>query len=367
MADRYWVGGSGNWGDTAKWSTSSGGAGGATLPTSGRDVAFDANSNTGADPFTVTVNVNSKCKGLDATAVDGVMTLAGSSSLEIYGSVALPATNFEATFSGTLIFTGFTSSTTTTIDFNGNIFPSALLVFESTSSGVRWRLLSAITVGEDVTIRHNGNTLDLNGFLLTCDSLIKITTAISTITVGAGGGIVLTGKAGIFSYSSGTLTFTDPENADIYLTSTSGSRVLLGSTRALTMGNLIIGGATGTGATQINGSHTFGGISSVKTVAHTLNFIDGTTQNIGEFTARGSSGALLTIQCTTAGGYTFNLTRPDPVNTNYISVSRCTATPAESWYAGVNSTDGGDNTGWIFDQSPDNFLMFFPDAQERKP
>jgi hypothetical protein len=226
--------------------------------------------------------------------------------------------------------------------------------------------LGGITVGGQVAISNNGSTIDLNGFLLTCSNLAKSTTAISTMTVGAGGGIVLTGTGGVLAYGSGTWTFTDPENADIYLTST-GNTSLLSSAKSLTMGNFVIGGATGTGVTAISGSHTFGAISSIKTVAHTLRFVDGTTQNIGEFRARGSSGALLTIECATAGNYTFNLTRPDPVNTDFISVSRCTATPDDVWYAGINSTDGGNNTGWVFEQSPDNFLLFFPDAQERKP
>ena len=34
MANRYWVGNGGNWSDTAHWSTTSGGSGGASVPTS---------------------------------------------------------------------------------------------------------------------------------------------------------------------------------------------------------------------------------------------------------------------------------------------------------------------------------------------
>lgn len=41
MANRYWVGGNGNWNDTAHWSTSSGGASGASIPTSADDVILD--------------------------------------------------------------------------------------------------------------------------------------------------------------------------------------------------------------------------------------------------------------------------------------------------------------------------------------
>jgi hypothetical protein len=46
MANRYWVGGTGNWdtSSTSNWSTTSGGAGGASAPTSADDVFLDSNS-----------------------------------------------------------------------------------------------------------------------------------------------------------------------------------------------------------------------------------------------------------------------------------------------------------------------------------
>jgi len=42
--NRYWVGGTGNWNDTSHWSASSGGSGGASVPTSNDDVFIDSNS-----------------------------------------------------------------------------------------------------------------------------------------------------------------------------------------------------------------------------------------------------------------------------------------------------------------------------------
>lgn len=54
MANRYWVGGSGNINQTSHWSTSSGGAGGASIPTNVDNVIFDTNSFPG-DGHTVTV------------------------------------------------------------------------------------------------------------------------------------------------------------------------------------------------------------------------------------------------------------------------------------------------------------------------
>jgi len=49
MANRYWVGGTGTWdsSSTANWSGTSGGLGGASVPTSADDVYFDANSGGG--------------------------------------------------------------------------------------------------------------------------------------------------------------------------------------------------------------------------------------------------------------------------------------------------------------------------------
>lgn len=42
--NRYWVGGSGNWNDTSHWSVSSGGSGGASVPSDEDNVFIDENS-----------------------------------------------------------------------------------------------------------------------------------------------------------------------------------------------------------------------------------------------------------------------------------------------------------------------------------
>ena len=59
MADRYWVGGNGTWNstNTANWSSTSGGSGGASVPTAGDNVYFD-DSSYAADLLVVTVSGN---------------------------------------------------------------------------------------------------------------------------------------------------------------------------------------------------------------------------------------------------------------------------------------------------------------------
>jgi hypothetical protein len=73
MADRYWVGGTGSWNSTAKWSTTSGGASGASVPTATDNAIFDANSAT-SNAYVVTIQASQTCADLTYTpfAGDGV-------------------------------------------------------------------------------------------------------------------------------------------------------------------------------------------------------------------------------------------------------------------------------------------------------
>ena len=64
--NRYWVGGTGNWNDTSHWSASSGGSGGASVPTSNDDVFIDGNS--GINGGTIMFDHNGWCKDFVCTS-----------------------------------------------------------------------------------------------------------------------------------------------------------------------------------------------------------------------------------------------------------------------------------------------------------
>ncbi len=66
MADRYWVGGAGDWNNTAKWSTSSGGSGGASVPSSSDDVFINGSSGL-SNTAIITFTVNNSCNNIDLT------------------------------------------------------------------------------------------------------------------------------------------------------------------------------------------------------------------------------------------------------------------------------------------------------------
>ena len=68
MATRYWVGGTGNWSSTARWSATSGGAGGQSVPTSVDFVIIDANSGTAADVINLDVTGNCSSFNVNSTS-----------------------------------------------------------------------------------------------------------------------------------------------------------------------------------------------------------------------------------------------------------------------------------------------------------
>jgi len=92
MADRFWVGGAGSWNSTTKWSATSGGASGASVPTSADNAIFDTNS--GTAHFTVTVTDNATCANLTITpeAVAGVTNFLVGNGFVIAGTFSTSST-----------------------------------------------------------------------------------------------------------------------------------------------------------------------------------------------------------------------------------------------------------------------------------
>lgn len=195
---RYWVGGTGNWSDTARWSTSSGGAGGASVPRSHDDVVFDSASN--ATAYTATVNAVTggiRCKALTiAGPASGNLTLAGSTAIDgIHGDVTLPATGLTRTYTGAITLSG--TGAGKTITTNGVALSSAVTV---NGVGAEWALGSALNIGVSNLTVTNGSFLTGN-YNTTCQQFNSnnantraVTFGSSTIDVGD------------------TLSFTDPTN-----------------------------------------------------------------------------------------------------------------------------------------------------------
>lgn len=147
---KFWVGGSGNWSDTAHWSTSSGGAGGAAVPTQIDNVTF--NSSSGLSGATVTLNTEIDCKSLTC-AVGAAFTVTGSQPINVYGSLTLEA-DMTWSCTGLLNFRGTTTGLT---------FTSAGKTMRSLNfagPGGYWTLQDNLTMGDGSTLNLFGGTFD---------------------------------------------------------------------------------------------------------------------------------------------------------------------------------------------------------------
>lgn len=120
----------------------------------------------------------------------------------------------------------------------------------------------------------------------------------------------------------------------------------------------------GAGNLTITGANSFANITNSygATGAATIIFPSNTTTTLGNFTASGTVGKLLTLQSSTAGT---RATLSDPSGTisiSYASLKDLNATGGAVWNAFTSNgnVDAGNNLGWIFvSPAGGNFLMFF--------
>lgn len=148
---RYWRGGTGTWDatTTTNWSATSGGLGGASVPTSADAVIFDSLSN--ATAYTVTCTATQlRCASLTmAGPATGNVTWAGTAPLAIHDNVNLSATGITRTYTGAITLSG--SATGKTFTTNGVTFSSSITV---NGFGCGWSLGSALTVSSLLTVTN---------------------------------------------------------------------------------------------------------------------------------------------------------------------------------------------------------------------
>ena len=192
MANRFWVGNGGNWSDnTNHWAASSGGAPGASLPTSADNVYFDALSfSLGSQ--TVTVGADANCLDMDWTGATNSPTLAGTFAIYIYGSA-----NFTGL--GTLSHTGqhrYNATATGKTITTAGLARNGTTYFEGTGGG--WTFQDAFESGAWVyssgNVNTNGKTVIINGNLYLSYAGVRIFTLGSSIV----------NLVGNWDYSSGT-------------------------------------------------------------------------------------------------------------------------------------------------------------------
>lgn len=246
MANRYWVGGSGTWDNssTANWSATSGGAAGASAPTTADVALFDSNSGTAA---TVTVAATATASATTINKADITLSLSGSATL-------------GAT-------TGTLTLTQGTITLNGYTLKTGL--FNASGSSAR-------------TINFGTGQIEITGNAGT----VFTTQVITNLTVSGTPKVVLS-----YSGSTGTRTIGAPRtsgggsasNALSYYV-TAGSDTIAFTQSSQIGLTLDFTGFTGT--CSFNDNQLYGdlvlvsGMTATVVVSSAFKFINGTTQKI---------------------------------------------------------------------------------------
>jgi len=298
---------------------------------------------------------------LNTQGYTGTSNPAAGGSSKIYGNYTIGTGHVPTGSTNVLTFAPTGSNTLTS---NGKIINCAVTV---NGSGTL-TLADALDLGTGTRpLVVTSGTFNTGGFNISCSTFSSSNSNTRSITLGSST-ITLLGTGNIVDFDTATNLTLSAASSTITSTATSGtSRTFKGG--GLTWGDVIIGGGTSASFFVFNGANTFGTLSQTRTVAYTIQFPVDLTTTVTSFEIEGSAGNTITLERTGAGSSgEWNIAKAGSgtVNVNYLSISNSNATPsAVTWYAGANSTDGGNNTGWIFGGPPppsggaNNFFMLF--------
>jgi len=349
--------GSADWGaiGSGSWSATSGGALDATQFPLAQDTAIFPAATYPASGSTTTINAIYNIGTIDMSLrTSNTMTLEnGTNAISVFGNW-ISGTGITLSGTGNLTFSG---RTTQQITSSAVVFSQTISI-NSPSGSVT--LQDALTIVSTRSASLANGTLDLNGKTLTVGN--SFATAAGTKNLTFNGGTIVCPSASSTAFSNFNPTG---------FTTTAGTGTGTISITAATAKGFVGGGSTfnctlnqgGAGALSIEGSNTFSNITNTVQPASVL-FTAGTTSTFTNFNLSGTSGNLITIGSVTAASHTLSKAS-GTVSSDFLSISRSTATGGAGWYAGANSTDGGNNSGWIFTAPPapsagnGNFLVFF--------
>jgi hypothetical protein len=311
VAKRYWVGGSGSWiaGDTSKWSATSGGSGGASVPTIADDVIFDANS--GTSPIVTVVGANACASITGYTSI----VLSGFSSpvVQVAGSAFLNFFSINTTIRW--VFTGSGAAFLNTYGKNiGRVTVDAGLGSLT--------LQNALVIIFSETLYITSGSFFANGYNVTCGSVFGSGVLPRTIGIGSG-----TWFLTFSSWSCSNAT-------NLTVTGTGTISLTGGSTKSFNGGGIQTYPTLnqgGTGGLRVTGSNKF--VNMTNTQFGTVWFDGGATNEFtGTFSLIGRSFRTVFLASWSTTEATI-LKKPSP------------------WLMGNSSINAGGNVGLTFGET----------------
>ena len=140
MANRYWVtGGTGNWNSTTNWSTASGGASGASVPSTSDIALLDAASGAG----TVTLDISPTVQALTCTGFTGTLAFGTNTiSCNVSGVPFTGATTMTVTGTPLIILT-YTGAVARTIS-PGTVTEANSISFRTIAGTGTWSVVGSV-------------------------------------------------------------------------------------------------------------------------------------------------------------------------------------------------------------------------------
>ena len=344
MANRFWVGGTGNWdATTTHWSTTSGGATGASVPTASDTACFDGNSGGGI----VTVSGSRTCLNLDLSGTPGATT--------VWVGTMTGTSTPVLTISGALVGGTYSTGALATVSF---IFNATSSVGLALASGSISGLVTINGVGGTFTmstaLSFSGGLTITNGTFSTGNNALNFSGSATAFSLGSGTKTITLGSSTVTFTSGCSFSFATNTSGLTYNTNTSS--IVLNSGGSSVQHNF--GGLTHnkvsvtacTGGVTILGANTFTNfiIPVSAATASTVAFAVSTTNTFTNFICEGQSSITHTLSSSLSGTATTLSVASGTTLITYTSIKDITASGGASFFAGTHSTSVSGNTGITF-------------------
>ncbi len=333
---RYWVGNGGNWNSTTKWSTTSGGSSGASVPVAHDTAVFDASSITSGSQTISNVIQTLPNMDVSALANTPAFDTLGSSTfpMQMMGALDLSKLGTVTGFGAGVTIMGPRSGT-----FNLNMNNLSLAGITFFNPGATVNLTGQINSTANITF--SGGTLNFGSSSHTSTTFSSSSgTRVLDLQSCT---LTLNGTSSVWAITTSGLTFSAGTSEIVVNNATATAKSFTGA--GLTYNKLTFSGA-GSGALTISGNNTFDILkvdssSLAKTLTLTASSVQTITTNLD---AVGTSGKVITINSTTATNASFSKSTGSVI-CDYLALSDNTATGGAYWESGVNSTKS-DAPGW---------------------
>jgi fibronectin-binding autotransporter adhesin len=367
---RYWVGGTGTWNaTTTNWSATSGGAGGASVPTSVDAVIFDSASN--ATSYTVTIStVPARCGTLTVNGpASGTVTLNSSTSnpFFVHDDITFAATGLASLFnmSGGIVLSG--SAAGRTVTTNGVTVTSNTGNPTVDGVGSSWTLGGAANFGTNSGITLKNGSFSTANYSVQLPNMQLQGTGTTSLSLGS--------STVTMSGSSNAINFGTTDAAKANFTFDAGTSLLdLGVNNLSFIGNgqtfydVALIGAANTNTTSISGDNTFNNLSIVgrstvgistrtisgdQTITGTLTLSAGTNATMRAFVRSNTIGTTRTLTCAAVAALT---------DIDFRDITIAGAAVSGGDLTGTRLGDCKGNTGITFVAGADKYWNFAPNG-----